>query len=63
MVGIKRNNKDDSWDYVDGPGCRTRSGYVRLTQFSRVGTARDLEQVMKKLNKAGIKGFHPRPAF
>ena len=53
VVGFKRN-KDDSWDYVIDP--ENKICYVRLTQFSR-STARDLEVVMKKLSKAGIKGF------
>jgi C-terminal peptidase prc len=53
VVGIKRN-ADDSWDYVVDPD--NKICYVRLTQFSR-NTARDLELVMKRLNKVGIKGF------
>ena len=53
VVGFKRN-KDDSWDYVVDP--ENKVCYVRLTQFSRT-TARDLEVVMKKLSKVGIKGF------
>ena len=53
VLGHKRNN-DDSWNYVIDP--ENKICYVRLTQFSE-NTARDLEKVMKKLSKAGIKGF------
>ena len=53
VLGIKRNDKD-TWNYVideDNKIC-----YVRLTQFSE-NTFSDLEKVMKKLSKDGIKGF------
>src|SRR4029077_1932733 len=53
VLGNKRN-ADDSWNYVIDP--ENKICYVRLTQFS-ANTARDLENVMKKLSKAGIKGF------
>jgi C-terminal peptidase prc len=53
VLGHKRK-KDDSWDYVIDP--ENRICYVRLTQFSKY-TYRDLEKTMKKLAKAGIKGF------
>lgn len=53
VMGFKRN-EDDSWNYMvdhDNKIC-----YVRLTQFSQT-TYRDLEQVMRRLYKEGIKGF------
>lgn len=53
VVGFKRN-QDDSWDYVIDP--ENKICYVRLTQFAR-STVRDLELVMKRLSKIGIKGF------
>jgi carboxyl-terminal processing protease len=53
VLGDKRN-PDDSWNYVIDP--ENRICYVRLSQFSD-NTARDLERLMKKLSKAGIKGF------
>jgi len=53
VVGHKRTS-DDGWDYVIDP--ENQICYVRLTQFSR-GTQRDLALIMKKLPKAGIKGF------
>ncbi len=54
VLGYKRN-EDDSWNYVIDP--ESKICYVRLTQFS-VNTHRDLEKIMKRLNKeAGIKGF------
>ena len=45
---------NDDWNYVIDP--ENKICYVRLTQFSE-NTVRDLESVMKKLSKAGIKGF------
>jgi C-terminal peptidase prc len=53
VLGSKRN-ADDSWNYVVDP--ENKICYVRLTQFSH-NTHRDLEMVMRKLAKAGIKGF------
>jgi len=53
LMGYKRND-DDSWSYVVDP--ENKICYVRLTQFTR-SSYRDLEQVMRKLYKAGIKGF------
>ena len=53
MLGHKRN-ANDAWDYVIDP--ENQICYVRLTGFQE-NTARDLEQLMKKLYKAGIKGF------
>lgn len=53
VLGIKRN-ADDTWNYVVDP--ENKICYVRLTQFSH-NTYRDLERVMRKLYKVGIKGF------
>jgi carboxyl-terminal processing protease len=53
VVGHKRND-DDTWNYVIDP--ESKICYVRLTSFS-ANTARDLNKVMTKLQKAGIKGF------
>ncbi len=53
VLGIKRN-EDDTWNYVIDP--ENKICYVRLTQFTR-NTQRDLDKVMRKLSKAGIKGF------
>jgi C-terminal peptidase prc len=53
VLGFKRNT-DDTWNYVIDPD--NKICYVRLTQFSD-NTAKDLEKLMKKLYKAGIKGF------
>lgn len=53
VMGYKRNS-DDSWNYVIDP--ENKICYVRLTQFSG-NTTKTLEDLMKKLNSAGIKGF------
>jgi carboxyl-terminal processing protease len=53
VLGHKRNT-NDAWDYVIDP--ENQICYVRLTGFQE-NTGRDLEQLMKKLYKAGIKGF------
>jgi C-terminal peptidase prc len=53
VLGFKRDDKD-KWNYVIDP--ENRICYVRLTQFSD-NTAHELEKLMKKLAKAGIKGF------
>ena len=53
VMGAKRN-ADDTWNYVVDP--ENKICYVRLTQFSS-NTYRDLDNVMRKLTKAGIKGF------
>lgn len=53
VLGHKRN-ADDTWDYVIDP--ENQICYVRLGGFQE-STARDLEQLMRKLYKAGIKGF------
>lgn len=53
VTGHKRND-DDSWNYVVDR--ENKICYVRLSQFSH-STHRDLEKVMKKLYKEGIKGF------
>ncbi|MBI1830781.1 MAG: S41 family peptidase, partial [Planctomycetes bacterium] len=53
VLGHKRG-KDDAWNYVIDP--ENRICYVRLTQFSE-NTYPELEKLMKKLSKEGIKGF------
>lgn len=53
VMGYKRN-ADDSWNYVIDP--ENKICYVRLTQFSG-NTTKTLEDLMRKLNSAGIKGF------
>jgi C-terminal peptidase prc len=53
VLGYKRNG-DDSWDYVIDP--ENRICYVRLTGFQE-NTERDLDKMMRQLQKAGIKGF------
>jgi carboxyl-terminal processing protease len=53
VLGHKRN-ADDSWNYVIDPD--SQICYVRLSGFQE-NTSRDLEQLMRKLYKAGIKGF------
>lgn len=55
VMGYKRAQDDDSWNYVVDP--ENKICYVRLTQFSH-NTGRDLENVMRRLSReAGIKGF------
>jgi C-terminal peptidase prc len=53
VLGYKRTAKD-TWNYVIDPD--NKICYVRLTQFSE-DTFPELEKVMKKLSKEGIKGF------
>jgi carboxyl-terminal processing protease len=53
VMGFKRNS-DDSWNYVIDP--ENKICYVRLTQFAG-NTTKALEDLMRKLDKAGIKGF------
>lgn len=53
VLGINRN-ANDTWNYVIDP--ENKICYVRLTQFSE-DTFPELEKVMKKLSKEGIKGF------
>jgi C-terminal peptidase prc len=53
VMGIKRN-ANDQWDYVIDT--ENQICYVRLSGFQE-STAKDLETLMKKLYKAGIKGF------
>ncbi len=54
VLGHKRNEKTDTWNYVIDP--ENKICYVRLTQFSE-NTYGELEKVMKQLSKEGIKGF------
>jgi carboxyl-terminal processing protease len=53
VLGYKRNENND-WDYMIDPV--NKIGYIRLTQFAR-NSDKDMEQVMRKLMKAGLKGF------
>ena len=53
VMGVKRD-ANDAWNYVVDP--ENKICYVRLTQFSH-NTYRDLEKVMRKLARTGIKGF------
>jgi C-terminal peptidase prc len=53
VLGYKRTDKD-TWNYVIDP--ENKICYVRLTQFSE-DTFPELEKVMKKLSKEGVKGF------
>ena len=53
VLGYKRTDKD-TWNYVIDP--ENKICYVRLTQFSE-DTFPELEKVMKKLAKEGVKGF------
>ncbi len=53
VMGHKRDKKD-AWNYVIDPA--NKICYVRLTQFSENSYA-ELEKVMRKLSKEGIKGF------
>lgn len=54
VLGYKRNDKSDTWNYVIDP--ENKICYVRLTQFSE-NTYGELEKVMRQLSKDGIKGF------
>jgi C-terminal peptidase prc len=53
VLGYKRGEKD-AWNYVVDP--ENKICYVRLTQFSE-NSYGELEKVMRKLYKEGIKGF------
>ena len=53
VLGHQRGAKD-AWNYVVDPD--NKICYVRLTQFSE-NTYSELEKVMKRLAKEGIKGF------
>jgi carboxyl-terminal processing protease len=53
VLGHKRDTEDD-WDYLIDRD--NKIGYIRLTQFSE-NSYRDLELVMRKLTRQGIKGF------
>lgn len=53
VLGWKRN-PDDEWNYMLDPV--RKIGYVRLTSFSR-NTARDLQRVMKELERQGLRGM------
>jgi len=53
VYGVKRN-ADDSWDYMIDP--KSKIAYIRLTQFAPKSTD-DMMELMKKLDKEGIKGL------
>ena len=53
VLGFRRTDKD-TWNYVIDPD--NKICYVRLTQFSE-NTYGELEKVMKRLSKEGVKGF------
>jgi C-terminal peptidase prc len=54
VLGVKRNSKDDSWDFLLDP--EKKIYYVRLTQFTR-GTYRDLAELMHRFDKEKIGGL------
>jgi C-terminal peptidase prc len=53
VMGFKRN-KDHRWNYTIDP--ESKIAYIRLSQFSR-NTFRDLQAVVKKLDRQGIGGL------
>ncbi|GIW78366.1 MAG: hypothetical protein KatS3mg105_0173 [Gemmatales bacterium] len=53
VLGARRKD-DDTWDYLIDHA--NRIGYVRITSFAN-RTAEDLDEVLAKLQKRGIKGF------
>jgi C-terminal peptidase prc len=53
VFGFKRKAEAE-WDYTIDP--ENNIAYIRLDEF-RLNTARDLKEVMKKLDKQGIKGL------
>lgn len=53
VLGAKRK-ENDSWDYYIDP--ENKIAYIQLTQFAP-GSFRDMEDVIKKLDKTGIKGL------
>jgi C-terminal peptidase prc len=53
VLGANRK-EDDSWDFYIDP--ESKIAYIQLTQFAP-GSARDMEDAMKKLDKTGIKGL------
>jgi C-terminal peptidase prc len=53
VMGIQRK-EDDNWDYLIDS--ENKIGYVRLTSFAR-NTFRDLQRVVRKLDKEGINGL------
>jgi carboxyl-terminal processing protease len=53
VLGYKRKPSDD-WDFMIDP--RNKIAYIRLTAFAR-NTYRDLERIMTRLSRQGIKGF------
>jgi C-terminal peptidase prc len=53
VLGAKRNT-DDSWDYYIDP--ENKIGYIQLTQFGP-GSFRDMEDAVRKMDKAGLRGL------
>jgi C-terminal peptidase prc len=53
VLGWKRN-ADDEWNYMIDP--QRKIGYIRLTSFSS-NSARDLQKVMKDLERQGLRGM------
>jgi carboxyl-terminal processing protease len=54
VYGVKRNPKDDSWDYYIDP--KNKIAYICLTTFAQHSAA-DMEKVVKQLSKDGVKGL------
>ena len=54
VYGWKRNAKDDSWDYYVDP--KNKIAYICLTTFAKHSAA-DMQKVVKKLSKDGVKGL------
>src|SRR5262249_21631273 len=53
VIGIQRK-AEEKWDYLIDP--ENKIGYIRLTSFAR-NTFRDLQRVVRKLDKEGINGL------
>jgi C-terminal peptidase prc len=53
VLGSKRNS-DDTWDYYIDP--ENKIGYIQLTQFGP-GSFRDMEEAVRKMDKAGLRGL------
>jgi carboxyl-terminal processing protease len=53
VLGFKRKS-DDTWDYYIDP--KNKIAYIQLTQFARKSYI-DMEKVVKRLDKEGVKGL------
>jgi carboxyl-terminal processing protease len=53
VLGAKRKT-DDNWDFYIDP--ESKIGYIHLTQFGP-GSFRDMEDAVKRMDKAGLKGL------